>query len=247
MRKNSNSNSPKIQIQTRKSRDPRDALVFWVLRLDASRIGPLRARNMLRPASPRRPLSPLCLNNLAIPHSIDADSIDLHCYETCPSPTELAALALARPQQPQQPEPHTQRPADCFCLEDCPGPRCLATVALATRKRAPVRTPSPVRSFRHHHHIAATSDETWRQRLRIYHPGDFDFSNFTVESEAPFGAVFIEICRTLRVDRLHVCFHWHRVTRTGQEVVRALHDLESPHSVGMRKGHTQHLECEYRG
>ena len=194
--------------------------------------------------SPRCPFQSLQEQASSGSHVPRATTPDLVCYETMPSPGELAAAAASRSTTRRSTE-EPARADDCWCLEQCAGARCRRARVLAPRrstrkgKRKALRTPSP-------HRECCTNDDAWPQRVLLWHPGDFEATPVTVDADEPLGNVFRDFCEALRVERKHVRFLWQRVSRDGDNRPVNLRDADTVSGVGMREGRTEHVECEYR-
>lgn len=197
-------------------------------------------------ASPRRPLQPLNGQSPAAPSGAhnttaspipqnqtrDTRDIDLLCYETMPTPSELDRLAeLARATAAGL----QHREGPCFCLDACDTGRPCKAQRYPTRKRN--RSPSP-RPYTVPH-------KAWTQTIRLFHPTDFACTFLEIDSTVPFRAAFQKLCRDLQVDIKNVSFVWQRKrSRGGIEQVTLSEDF-APWHVGMRDGVLETIECDF--
>lgn len=182
-------------------------------------------RQAFHPLQEQAPLTPHA------EHAISAMP-DLLCYETMPTPAELAEHVASRSIAPA-----------CWCFDQCIGPHC---------RDAPQNKNQNLKRKREYEPRGYTDPaDSWPQRVQLWHPGDFEATPFTIEAGALFRTLFRDFCSSLGVERKSVRFVWQRTRLSGfvesVESVESveLRDKDAPWDLGFREGRTEHIECEY--
>lgn len=164
-----------------------------------------------------------------------ASTPDLFCHEDMPTPQELAELAASRTTTPAADMPGPAELAeDCWCLDHCPGPRCRRASQVQSKRKREYEA----RGF-------TDAEDSWPQRLLLWHPGDFEATPLTVEAGAPLRSALRNFCRDVQVKRTLVRFVWKHTCRSGCVETVELSDHDKPWDLGFREGRTEHIECEY--